>query len=237
MNNPTHSHTGPTQDVKSIISGIFVALVIGAIVVVTIIWPAEYGKDPTGVGGLLGLMVLSDAGAPAASKPEKKAEGVELVDHSVSSSTTPKKGAEAEKIVEVPPIPMEAMEQAGADKTQLRETPYRNHKVEVTLQSREAVEYKVELAEGEPLLYSWSAEGGDIYTDLHAEPFDKSSYPESYWLRYVESENMGDQGFFVAKFTGKHGWYWLNRTANPITVSLEVSGHYTSLKKIPKATQ
>ena len=41
--------------------GTAVALVVAVIVLVAIVWPAEYGKDPTGIGALLGIEGMSTA--------------------------------------------------------------------------------------------------------------------------------------------------------------------------------
>jgi hypothetical protein len=45
------------------------ALVVAIIVAVTIVLPAEFGRDPTGVGGLLGLDAIGASGEGAATQP------------------------------------------------------------------------------------------------------------------------------------------------------------------------
>ena len=49
----------PTVTNKSLIKATVIAIVVAAIVLITIILPAEYNVDPTGVGKALGLTVLS----------------------------------------------------------------------------------------------------------------------------------------------------------------------------------
>lgn len=51
----------PIQSTKSLINALIVALVIAAILFITIVLPAEYNIDPTGVGQRLGLTVFAVA--------------------------------------------------------------------------------------------------------------------------------------------------------------------------------
>jgi hypothetical protein len=41
-------------------------------------------------------------------------------------------------------------------------------------------------------------------------------------------ETTKSNGSFVAPFDGKHGWYWLNVTGEPIVVTLKLAGYYES---------
>jgi hypothetical protein len=241
VNDHSGSNVVPEHDVKSIVKGLIVALIVGLLVLVTIVWPAEYGKDPTGVGALLGLTIMSaeelaaveavpvelNKGASSANA-DAVAIGVESTSESVVS----------EKVIPITEWPMEDMDLALPENIEIHPKPYRNDHVEVTLQSGEAMEYKADLSQGEPLMFSWTATGGEIYTDLHAEPtINRDNYPEHYFYRYEEREDTESHGRFTAPFTGNHGWYLLNRNANPVTVRLEASGFYSSLKAIEKETQ
>ena len=46
---------------KTIVISSVVALLVAIVVLIAIIWPAEYGRDPTGIGGLLGITSMSTA--------------------------------------------------------------------------------------------------------------------------------------------------------------------------------
>ena len=48
----------------SLIKATIIALLVGALVLVTAILPAEYGIDPTGLGSRMGLNGLSAADGP-----------------------------------------------------------------------------------------------------------------------------------------------------------------------------
>lgn len=53
----------------SLIRATLVALLVAAVVLITVVLPAEYGIDPLGTGEALGLMVLSGAAAPTGDIP------------------------------------------------------------------------------------------------------------------------------------------------------------------------
>jgi hypothetical protein len=237
VNNQSGSNVVIEHDARSIVKGLIVALIVGVIVVVTIIWPAEYGKDPTGIGALLGLTRMSaeELAAVETTPVELSVESSSAYAAAVESTSA---GATSKKVIPITVWPMEDMEVAAPENIQIRPSVFRSDSAEVTLQTGEAMEYKAELSEGEPLMFSWTATGGEIYTDLHAEPtVNRDSYPEHYFYRYEEREDTEGHGRFTAPFTGNHGWYLLNRNAGPVTVRLEISGFYSSFKPIEKETQ
>jgi hypothetical protein len=48
---------------------------------------------------------------------------------------------------------------------------------------------------------------------------------------YIKGKAVkADQGEITAAFDGKHGWYWRNRSTE--TVTLNVSGEYSSLERV-----
>ncbi len=94
---------------------------------------------------------------------------------------------------------------------------------------REEMEVKMALTEGATAVYSWTVEGGEIYSDFHAEPFGEI---EGGAIRYDEAvSTTGGNGSVHAAFGGHHGWYWVNPHDFPVTVTLEVSGFYSVLKE------
>ena len=217
-----HEHSA-----KSILAGLGVALVLGIVVVVTIIWPAEYGKDPTGIGAVLGLTTMTPEEQAAAETTivDEKSESVPATPVAQPVSTS-------EKVVPITVPWPEQMEQASTSNIGVRQSSFSTDKVEVRLESGEGIEYKAVLSKGELLLFSWTSRGGEVYTDLHAEPEHKVDFQEKYWLRYDESEAVEGHGYIIAPFDGNHGWYWLNRNSEPLTIEIEVSGFYGDFRKI-----
>ena len=112
------------------------------------------------------------------------------------------------------------------------ERKYRSARIAINMQPGEELEYKALLAAGEPLLYSWSVAGGPVYFEFHGEPTE-GEWPEDYYRSYqIEEQSTAEHGSFVAPFTGNHGWYWKNLSAEPATITLEASGYYSKLQRM-----
>jgi hypothetical protein len=87
----------------------------------------------------------------------------------------------------------------------------------------EAVEFKYTMAEGQPMIFSWSG-SGELHYDMHSHPFEGGTeMTESYGIGNAQTVH----GLYVAPFTGIHGWYWQNRTLDNVTLVLEATGGFT----------
>jgi hypothetical protein len=127
---------------------------------------------------------------------------------------------------------MVADAQIGGAVMQSHDRKPRNVKVEVSMKAKEELEYKATLPKGEPMLYSWSVQGGPVYFEFHGEPTE-GQWPKNYYRSYqIKESSTAEQGSFVAPFTGNHGWYFKNLSAEAATVTLEVSGYYTKLGRV-----
>jgi hypothetical protein len=126
-----------------------------------------------------------------------------------------------------------AANQAGVAVAHSHERKYRSANIIIEVQGREELEYKATLAAGEPLLYSWRVEGGSpVYFEFHGEPTE-GEWPKDYFQSYeIQERSTQAHGSFVAPFTGQHGWYWRNLSAEPIKIVLETSGYYSRLGRI-----
>ena len=49
-------------------------------------------------------------------------------------------------------------------------------------------------------------------------------------FRSEDQETAGGSGSLVAPFAGEHGWYWLNVSNNPVTVTLNLTGYFDDTK-------
>lgn len=95
--------------------------------------------------------------------------------------------------------------------------------VDITIPAGKGLEYKFHIAQGDKLYYAWSTQGGDLYFDFHGEPEgDTTGFFESYTL----STSSEMRGTLTAPFTGSHGWYWKNKSSQPVVVTLQSEGHY-----------
>jgi hypothetical protein len=87
----------------------------------------------------------------------------------------------------------------------------------------QGMEYKYRLDKGKALLYSWTATA-PVHFEFHAEPDGAPrGYAETYEKKDATSEASGT---LTAPFSGIHGWFWENRTSQPVTVTLTSAGFY-----------
>ena len=99
----------------------------------------------------------------------------------------------------------------------------------VELELDAAIEYKALMQQGDSLSYSWKTDGGEVYTDFHGH--DETFGPD-FFTRYTETEGTSHSGSIIAGYSGQHGWYWLNLSDGPMTITLEVSGFYDDIVEI-----
>ncbi|MHB8911147.1 MAG: hypothetical protein ACYC42_00515 [Lysobacter sp.] len=180
-----------------------VAIAVAGVILVTTVLPAEYDIDPTGIGGQLGLKVLAST-----------AEAGEL-----PAATAKPGGAELDAVGQ-PAKPVEA------SVVSKREGAYRSNTLSVTLPPGKGAEIKAAMKSGDGMVFHWTA-SGDVATDMHGERTGaaKDEYT-SYW---IERSQRQASGSFTAPFDGTHGWYWLNRSSEPVTVQVETSGFQEKL--------
>ena len=234
----------------------------GAILV--LFWlPAEYGIDPTGVGGLTGLTEMgeikgqlaaeaeADAQAAAASTvapaiptaavvPKEVLQRLDRIDAQLAALATvigapvgtaepapaPEPAPEPAPVAEVPvavtPDPVEA---AVAEATEaVSAAPEWRDEVSYTLAPGEGIEVKLVMEEGQVARFAWTANGGVVNYDTHADGGGQS-------ISYEQGRAVPEQaGELVAAFAGNHGWFWRNRTDAPVTLTLRTAGQYAEMR-------
>ena len=163
------------------------------------ILPAEYNRDPLGLGKLAGtgklwapaeqiVTPVSRPGAPAAGAPASQ------------SYPTPFRS----DVVDVPL-------KGGGD-------PERG----------DEVEYKVHVKKGGSYVNSWDAPGiadpEEFYTEFHGHTLAKgAAMTVAYYRKATGSK---DNGVLTAPFDGVHGWFFQNQSEKPVTVRLRIAGFY-----------
>ncbi|HXR51911.1 MAG TPA: hypothetical protein VN762_07210 [Steroidobacteraceae bacterium] len=189
--------------------GLAIAVVVAAIALFTLVLPAEYGYDPTGIGRHLGLMAMSDARTSAAASIDD-----------VTGGNDELKAAAGASSMDPLPLPNPAV-------SQLEAAAPHTETIEITLGFDEKTEIKAVLAKGKVILYDWSVEGGKVYVDFHGHDPSKG---DAYWVRYEEADGITQRsGSLVAPFAGEHGWYWLNVSDTPVKIRLTVTGYQEKL--------
>lgn len=180
-----------------------IALVAAVAILVAIVLPAEYGIDPTGAGGVLGLTEMGEIKSELADEAEQDRE---LHGGSDDQSS-------AFDVLFGLFVSTAHAQEAWRDD------------VSFTLEPGASAEIKLMMQSGEVAEYAWRAEGGRINFDLHAHGGGKSHTYEK-----GRGQSSGE-GSIEAPFAGEHGWFWRNRDSSAVTVSLSIRGEYAELKR------
>lgn len=178
-----------------------VAVGVAALLLVTVVMPAEYGKDPTGIGRLLGLTEMGEIKQQLA---QEAAAAAPAASSAPSPSPSPTRTAS----------PSASFSRADT--------------VLVSLAQNEGKEVKLVMLEGASATFSWRATGGGVNFDQHG---DSTAAPNSYIGYERGTNVEADSGVMTAAMDGGHGWFWRNRSGRPVVVRLIVSGDYSELKK------
>jgi len=202
---------------KLIKSTVLAAITAGALLV-TVVLPAEYGIDPTGIGSAIGLKKMGEIKVSLAE--EAAAE---------RALEQAKKSAAAVDVQEVTVKPDQAeMNIVSKAESAPPVTNLLNHEMQVTLTPNEGTEIKVKMDKGKQVNYTWWTDGGRANFDIHGD----SKELNIDYHNYSKGSQQKSEGVLVAAFDGNHGWFWRNRTPETITVTLQTNGEYTNIKHI-----
>lgn len=212
------------------------AAAAGAILVFA--WlPAEYGLDPTGVGGWLGLTEMGEI---------KQQLYAEAAAEEAANAVNPEVVGRLEKIETQVAAIARALDASPGGETDREQTGRAEDDAEVsansartgdegasgwrdetshTLAPDEGVEIKLAMDDGDTAKFEWTANGAVLNHDMHGSGSGQST-------TYERGRGVpGQEGELVAEFTGKHGWFWRNRTDEPVTFTLRTKGEYSEIVK------
>lgn len=102
--------------------------------------------------------------------------------------------------------------------------------VSITLAPNQGREIKALMREGMEINYSWKTDGPAIFYEFHGEP--TGAVGDEY-TSYKKDTSAGESGTFRAGFSGTHGWYWKNRTSQPVTVTASITGTFEGFAARP----
>lgn len=173
-------------------------------ILVTVVLPAEYNIDPTGIGGVIGLTEMGEIKAQLAEE------------------------AEADRLLE-----LEGQEESSlmndifgifVGAAHAQEAEIWRDETTFTLAPGDSAEWKLVMEEGQTVEYRMLVDGGRVNFDLHGHGGGKS-------VTYEKGRgSTGDEGQIVAAFDGEHGWFWRNRDSSDVTVTVQVRGEYAEFK-------
>jgi hypothetical protein len=209
MAEPVSPYEAHPPTARRLLMGIGGAVLVAALLLVTVVLPAEYGIDPTGIGKALGLTAINGPAQPV----------VELKD--VIGGNENLAAVKVPDVGDPIPLPNPAVSQIkpAVPKTETRT---------VTLPAGKETEVKMVLDAAQVAVFSWTADG-DVYVDYHGH--NPEIMGKQGFVRYEELQSTrAEHGSLVAPFSGEHGWYWLNITDKTVTIKLTVTGYFNELK-------
>lgn len=184
------------------------AAVAGAILV-TVVLPSEYAIDPTGIGRALGLTEMGEIKQQLAEEA--------AADAAMEARAKPEAAATVAAAAAAGVQPGAATPASAG----------RSDTTRVILAPGEGAEVKVAAGKDVRIVFDWSVEGGVVHYDTHADA------PGISYHGYGKGRGSArEQGTLVAAFDGKHGWFWRNRGAAPVTVVLKTQGAYSEIKRV-----
>ena len=208
MFNSQRPHIDDLPTSRQLVRATAISVAVAGALLVTVVLPAEYAIDPTGIGGALGFTEMGEIKAQLAQEAAADEAATALA---ARAATAP--GVSPATVAPTAP---------GAGDAAIR-----SDVTQVSLQPGQGAEIKATMGEGVRLTFDWSVSGGTVNFDTHADApgIDYHGYGKG-------QRSPGEKGVLVAAFDGKHGWFWRNRGDGPVTVTLRTQGAYTEIKRV-----
>ncbi len=187
-----------------------IAAAVACVLLITVVFPAEYGKDWTGIGRVLGLTRMGEIKA-------------ELAKEAAADAAADASAAIPSAVAATPPVATPVVASTTApDASSL--ASWRDE-LTFTLAPGQGIEIKLVMKEGEKAAYAWTVEGGVVNHDTHGDGGGRS-------ISYAKGRGVpADTGELVAAFSGNHGWFWRNRGKQDVRLVLRTGGQYSELKR------
>ncbi len=199
----------PVMGKKQLLKSVLSALVIGGIVLVTAVLPAEYNIDPLGTGKLFGFSRLyMESSAEAGTSEINQLNFKKLKLEEIGS------GSEI-------PVPVQVYDPPPAEQFAEREDS-----ITVIVPAEKGIEYKFKSLKYGSTKYEWSTNGSILYSDLHGEIIMENPPEKEFYESYTEAYSNNMTGTLTAPFEGKHGWYFRNKTKEDVAVAIRLKGQY-----------
>lgn len=206
MNNSNIPANSDLPTMARLIKSTVIAILIAALILVTVVLPAEYGIDPTGVGRAVGLLRMGEIKVSLAEEAAGDRVRIEVDRATVDEEPD----ASAETTAASPAVEL------------------RFDEMTITLEPDQGKEIKLTMTKGAEVDFIWFTDGGRANFDAHAD----SKALEISYHNYEKGSSERGEGVLKAAFDGNHGWFWRNRTSETMKVTLQVKGVYSDIKKM-----
>lgn len=255
---------GHIQGVRATSGGLIRSTLLaggGALAILVLFWlPAEYGIDPTGAGGMLGLTEMGDiktqlAGEAAA---QDAAAGQAVAAPVAASSDVTARldridaqlaqiaaviGADLVKASAAPAAALAPADPAPAAVAEPVVPVPEETAPAATVEAGAAPAWRDELVftlaptEGKEIkLVMAAGEVASFEWVADGGGVNYSQHGDDGGAQEVRFEDgrasPGQDGTMTAPFAGNHGWFWRNRGDAPVTVTLRVGGQYAEMVEV-----
>jgi len=205
MQNANKPDPSDLPSTRQLLKSTVIAAVVASALLVTVVLPAEYGVDPTRIGSLLGLTEMGRIKTQLAAEAEAEEAGLAVVASAPAAA------------------PAAPATTAG---TPASPSGHRSDETVITLAPDQGAEIKLVMEEGARVDFTWTSSGGAVNFDTHADR------PGTPYHGYGKGSERRVEGELVAAFAGSHGWFWRNRTGEPVTITLRTTGAYSEVKRV-----
>ncbi|HHJ3239855.1 TPA: transmembrane anchor protein [Vibrio parahaemolyticus] len=204
---------------KQLVRSTFIALGTAIVLLITVILPAEYAIDPTGMGRALGLTEMGEIKAQLAQEAEE--------DQSNSAVVAATKAVQNEPVKAKPEVAPQQLEVSSTKpEVAVAVEPVWKDKIMLSLKPGQGAEVKLVMEKGQIAQFEWTSKGGPVNYDTHGDGNGNS-------ISYEKGRGVpDDQGELEAAFTGNHGWFFRNRNDKIVMVILKTNGDYAEMKRV-----
>lgn len=203
----------PVLEKSKIIKATVISILVGALLLIIGVLPAEFGIDPTGAGKLLGfskLYVPEEAAMTSMGTPTLNASTPLIKLEKAGSGPDVKRPVEADN-----PPPTSQLSS-------------REDETKVVVPAGKGIEFKIDMLKYGKMKYEWATSNGEIlYFDFHGEVKQEKEVKEVYFESYTIANSNNMVGTFLAPYEGKHGWFFRNTANEDVVVNLRLKGQYT----------
>lgn len=213
MYNSDLPHRAELPSTAQLLRSTALAAASAVVLLLTVVLPAEYGVDPTGIGRLLGLTEMGEIKTRLAREAAEDAATARGAKAAAAPTAAGQASVPPARPASDPPAPS----RAGA--------AWRDE-MSFTLAPGQGTEIKLRMNEGDKAVFAWTVQGGVVNYDTHGDAPGRS-------ISYVKGRAVAaDEGALVAAFSGNHGWFWRNRGQADVTVLLRTGGTYQDIKRV-----
>ncbi|EGQ8204238.1 transmembrane anchor protein [Vibrio cholerae] len=204
---------------KQLVRSTFIALGTAIVLLITVILPAEYALDPTGMGRALGLTEMGEIKAQLAQEAEEDQANNAVV---AATKTVQNEPVKAEPEV----APQQLQVTSPKPDVAVAVEPVWKDTIMLSLKPGQGAEVKLVMEKGQVAQFEWTTKGGPVNYDTHGDDNGNS-------ISYEKGRGIpDDQGELEAAFTGNHGWFFRNRNDKTVMVILKTNGDYAEMKRV-----